>query len=133
YNFVSRAPTAVATRIVQLETGGLLAALIQARMYLDFCEKGRACNSGIHRVSPVAQQFVYQEWIRVMRNFKIDIVGLFGYDPAMLRAAQHETWLARNSEPHPSDKYAPLRTVEAEMDQFVCLECNPKSSRQAAR
>jgi len=133
YNFVSRAPAAVATRIVQLETGGLLAALIQARMYLDFCEKGRACNSGIHRVSPVAQQFVYEEWIRVMRNSKIDIVGLFGYDPAMLRAAQHETWFARNSEPHPGDKYAPLRTQEEEMDQFVCLECNPKRSRQAAR
>lgn len=132
YNFVYRAPEAVPTRIVQLETGGLLAALIQARMYLEFCEEGLARNCGIHRVAPSAQQFVYEEWLRVMSDSKINIAELFGYDPAGLRAAQHAAWFTKNSEPHARNKYAPLRTLEAEMDQFVCPECNPESSRQAA-
>ena len=101
YNFVSRAPEAVPTRIVQLETGGLLAALIQARMYLKLCEEGRARNSGMHRVSPGAQSFVYDEWLRAMKALKIDIVKTFGYDPAILNAAQHEAWFAKNSEPRP--------------------------------
>ena len=38
YTFVSRTPEAVPTQIVQLESGGLLAALIQARIYLQVCE-----------------------------------------------------------------------------------------------
>lgn len=132
YNFVSRAPEAVPTRIVQLETGGLLAALIQARMYLEFCEGGLARNSGIHRVSPVAQQFVYEEWLRAMRDLNIDTGELFGYDPAMLNAAQDEAWFAKNSEPLASNKYAPLTRLEEEMHQFVCLKCTATSSRQAA-
>ena len=132
YNFVSRAREAVPTRIVQLETGGLLAALIQARIYLEFCEEGLARNSGIHRVAPAAQKFVYEEWLRVMRDSQIDIVEIFGHDPATLRAAQHEVWLARNSEPHPSTHYAPLRMLEDEMDQVVCRECNPTISHRAA-
>ena len=132
YNFVSRAREAVPTRVVQLETGGLLAALIQARIYLEFCEEGLARNSGIHRVSPAAQKFVYEEWLRVMQDSKTDLVEVFGHDPATLRAAQHEGWLARNSEPHPSTRYAPLRMLEDEMDQVVCRECNPAISRQAA-
>ena len=132
YNFVSRATEAVPTRIVQLETGGLLAALIQARIYLEFCEHGLARNSGIHRVSPRAQHFVYEEWLRVMRTLKIDIVELFGYDPAILRAAQNYYWFANNSEPRPSSQYVPFKTLEKEMDQFVCLECNLKTAHQAA-
>jgi len=132
YNFVSRAPEAVPTRIVQLETGGLLAALIQARLYLEFCENGRAHNMGIHRVSPAAQKFVYEEWLKVMRDSKIDLVGVFGHDPARLRAAQHEAWLATKSEPPPSTRYVPLRRLEDEMDQIVCRECDLKISRQAA-
>lgn len=125
YNFVSRAPEAVPTRIVQLETGGLLAALIQARLYLELCEEGLARNCGIHRVSPRAQHFVYEEWLKVMSDMKIDIVQHFGYDPARLRAAQHHFWFANNSEPR-AGNYAPLKTLEEEMDQFVCLEYNPK-------
>jgi hypothetical protein len=132
YNFVFRAPEAVPTRIVQLETSGLLAALIQARMYLEFCEEGLARNGGIHRVSPAAQKFVYDEWLKVMKDSKIDIVGRFGHDPDTLRAAQDEVWLAKNSEPRPSTRYAPLRTLEEEMDQVVCRECNQAISRQAA-
>jgi hypothetical protein len=132
YQFVSRAPDAVPTRIVQLETGGLLAALIQARMYLDFCEAGLAPNRGIHRVSPTAQQFVCETWLGAMKNMKIDLVDLFGYDPATLRFAQNDFWLERNSEPHPGPGYLPFRTLEQEMDQFVCLECNRSSPRRAA-
>jgi hypothetical protein len=132
YNFVSRAPSAVPTRIVQLETGGLLASLMQARIYLDCCEEGRARNSGIHRVSPRAQRFVYEEWLKAMRDLKIDIVELFGYDPAMLSAAQHDAWFATNSEPRPSNHYVPLRTLEEEMDQLLCLECGLKNPHRAA-
>ena len=131
YNFVSRAREAVPTSIVQLETGGLLAALIQARLHLDFCEGGLARNSGIHRVSPAAQKFVYEEWLKAMRDSKIDLVGVFGHDPARLRAAQHEVWLAKNSEPPPGAQYASLRRLEDEMDQIVCRECDLAVSRQA--
>ena len=132
YQFVSRAPDAVPTRIVQLETGGLLAALIQARMYLDFCEAELAANSGIHRVSPTAQQFVCETWLGAMKEMKIDLIDLFGYDPVMLRVAQNDLWLERNSEPHPSAGYVPFRTLESEMDQFVCLQCNLTNPRRAA-
>jgi hypothetical protein len=132
YNFVSRAREAVPTRIVQLETGGLLAALIQAHIYLEFCEAGLVRNNGIHRVSPAAQKFVYEEWLRVMHDSQIDIVKLFGHDPATLRAARQEVWLAENSEPQASTRYVPLRMLEDEMDQVVCRECDPAIPRQAA-
>ena len=132
YNFVSRAPEAVPTRIVQLETGGLLAALIQAHVYLDLCEAGLARNTGIHRVSPRVQHLIYEEWLRAMRNLRIDIAEFFGYDPALLRAAQHDDWFARNSEPQPGNQYTPLRRLEEEMDQFGCDECNLKSSHRVA-
>jgi len=132
YNFVSRAPEAVPTRIVQLETGGLLAALIEARMYLKLCEEGRARNSGMHRVSPGAQSFVYDEWLRAMKALKIDIVKTFGYDPAMLNGAQHEAWFAKNSEPRPGYQDLSLRTVEEEMNQVFCHQCNLPSLRRAA-
>jgi D-isomer specific 2-hydroxyacid dehydrogenase, NAD binding domain len=132
YNFVSRAPEAVPTRIVQLETGGLLAALIQARMYLKLCEEGLAHNSRIHRMSPGAQRFVYQEWIKAMKALKIDIVGMFGYGPGMLSVAQHEAWFTKNSEPQPDYKDLSFRTLEAEMHQLFCLRCNQLSLRRAA-
>ena len=132
YNFVSRAREAVPTHIVQLETGGLLAALIQARLYLDVCEAGLARNTGIHRVSPAAQRFVYEEWLRVMNESKLDLVEVFGHDPVTLHAAQHEVWLAKNSEPHPSAQYVPLRMLEDEIEQIICRKCNPAISRQAA-
>ncbi|HYV13487.1 MAG TPA: NAD(P)-dependent oxidoreductase [Pyrinomonadaceae bacterium] len=132
YNFVSRAPEAVLTRIVQLETGGLLAALIQARMYLKLCEEGRARNSGIHRASPSAQRFVFEEWLSVMRALRIDLVTMFGYHPVILSAAQHEAWFAQNSEPYPRYQDLSLRTVEAEMNQLFCLECNQPRLRRAA-
>jgi len=132
YNFVSRAPEAVPTRIVQLETGGLLAALIQARLYLKLCEEGHARNRGIHRVSPTAQRFVYEEWLRAMRALKVDIIRTFGYHPVMLSAAQYEAWFANNSEPNPGYRDLSLRILEAEMSRLFCLECNQSSLRRAA-
>lgn len=131
YNFVSRAPEAVPTRIVQLETGGLLVALIEARRYLKLAEAGFARNSGIHRVSPAAQRFVYEEWLRAMKALKLDLVGFFGYDRGMLSAAQHEAWFAKHSEPHPGFQDLSLRTLEEEMSRLFCLECNQTSSRRA--
>jgi hypothetical protein len=132
YNFVSRDPEAVPTRIVQLETGGLLAALIQARMYLKLCEEGRARNSGMHRASPTGQRFIYEEWLRAMRALKIDIARTFGYHPAMLSAAQHEAWFAKNSEPNPAYQNLSLRTLEEKMNRLFYLERNQSSLRRAA-
>lgn len=100
YNFVSREPEAVPGRIVQLETGGLLAALMQARLHLDMFEKGRQDNSGLHRVSPRAQRFVYDAWLSAMRARNIDLTNVYGHDPETLTAAQRESWFIDRTEPH---------------------------------
>jgi D-isomer specific 2-hydroxyacid dehydrogenase, NAD binding domain len=99
YNFVSRSLEAVPTHIVQLETGGLLAALVQARLCMGLVESGKTQNTGVQRVSPQAQCFVYQRWLSAMLAYKINISELFVYDAAMLSAAQHEQWFEQNSEP----------------------------------
>src|SRR5690349_17864088 len=59
YNFVARDIEAVPTSIVQIETGGLLAGLIQARTHLRFWEDGRASNSGVQRIAPESQRLLY--------------------------------------------------------------------------
>ena len=99
YNFVARAPEAVPSRIVQLETGGLLAALMQARLHLDLFEKGRQDNSGIHRVAPRAQRFVYEKWLETMRVHNINLTNAFGHDPETLVAAHHDNWFIEKTEP----------------------------------
>ena len=114
YNFVSRAVEAVPTRIVQLETGGLLAALIQAKIYLDLCETGHATNRGIYRVTPVAQRFVFERWLQAMGDHHVDIVQLFGYESAMLDATRQSKWFAENSEPHILHP-----VLEKRMEQFL--------------
>jgi hypothetical protein len=114
YNFVSRALEAVPTRIVQLETGGLLAALVQASLYLDLCEAGETSNRGIHRVSTRAQRFVFEKWLQAMGDHKIDIVELFGYDSAIFKEAKHDEWFAEKSDPHIAD---PM--LEEKMKQFL--------------
>jgi hypothetical protein len=123
YNFVSRSTEAVPTEIVQLETGGLLAALIQTRFYLDLCETGQEQNHGIHRVSPQAQRFVYERWFRTMVERNVNVTGRFAYDPAMLRAAQHDDWFIRNSEPRAGEQYEPQKTVEEMMIRFIRGGC----------
>lgn len=102
YNFVSRDLEAVPTAVVQVEIGGLLAGLIQARIHLALCERGYTQNSGIHRIAPPAQQFVYENWLGAMRARGIDLEQVYGYDPLLLDAARHRWWFVENSEPLPS-------------------------------
>lgn len=119
FSFVSRGIEAAPTQIVQFDTGGLLAALVQARLFLEQCETGCEQNTGIHRVSPQAQRFVYERWVRAMKDRMIDITELFRYDPGMLSAAQHDDWFIGNTEPHPSTYYRPVKVIEEMMGQFV--------------
>ena len=120
YTFVSRHVEAAPTDVVQFDTGGLLTALVQARLFLQRCEAGREQNRGIHRLSPQAQRFVYQSWVRAMKVRMIDIAKLFGHDPGMLSSAQHDDWFIANTEPHPGEHYKPLKELEEEMDQVIC-------------
>ena len=126
YTFVSRGIEAAPTQIVQFDTGGLLAALVQARLFLEQCETGEQ-NSGIHRVSPQAQRFVYERWVRAMKDRMIDITKFFGHDLGMLSAAQHDDWFIRNTEPHPGRHYRPVKAIEEMMDQFICQGCLVKA------
>ena len=119
YNFVSRCAEAVPTGIVQLETGGLLAALVQARLHLDLWEGGHERNSGIQRMSPEAQRYVYETWLRTMKLRNIDIVERFNYDRTTLCAAHRGGWFIEHTEPHPAEHYKPSRRLEEMMDQFV--------------
>ena len=119
YNFVSRDIEAVPTSVVQLETGGLLAALIQARTYMALCETGQAENSGIHRISPEAQSFVYRRWHTMMKGRRIDLQRVYGYDPATLEAARDRWWFFNSSEPHPSLSYEPHLEAENRMANVV--------------
>jgi len=119
YTFVSRGPTAVPTRIVQLETGGLLASLIQARNHLRLFEEGSEQNAGIHRLAPAAQSFVFEKWLGTMAERRIDVRELYDYDPAMLEAAKGTSWLVDNSEPNPRTGYKPISRVEESMNSIV--------------
>ena len=114
YSFVSRGVEALSTRIVQFDTGGLLAALIQARLWLEQCESGREQNSGIHRVSPEAQRFVYERWVRAMKDRMIDFTELLGRD------SHQDDWYIENTEPHASDHYRPAKAIEEMMDDLIC-------------
>lgn len=119
YNFVSRQGEAVPTHIVQLETGGLLAGLMQARIHLALCENGYERNTGIHRMSPEAQSFVYKTWLRAMRDMHIDVRECYGYDSKLFTAAKHDKWFVDNTEPHPASGYEPERSTEEVMRQIV--------------
>jgi hypothetical protein len=119
YNFIIKNGEAVPTRIVQLETGGLLAALIQARIHLALSEEGVEKNAGIHRVSPESQRFVYETWTRAMKKHNINIRERFGYDDATLSAARHNQWYVHNSEPNPAAGYEPNIKVENAMKRIM--------------
>jgi hypothetical protein len=118
YSFVSRQGEAVPTHIVQLETGGLLAGLMQARLYLAQCEKGYERNVGIHRMSPEAQSFVYKTWFRAMRDRRIEVREHYGYDPDIFRAASYDSWFVDKTEPHPDSGYEPASRTEKVMKQI---------------
>ena len=125
YNFVSRAPEAVPGRIVQLETGGLLAALMQARLHLDLYEKGKEENSGIHGVSPGAQRFVYDRWFSAIKSRSIDLTNVFGHDPQTLVAAQHEGWFIENTQPRTLS-----HSVEELMNRIVSQPMHSRLERK---
>lgn len=99
YNFVSRAESAVPSRIVQIETGGLLAGLIQAHNHLTLVENGHADNRGVQRSSLDAQRFLLDVWLSTMQQHGIDIRKRYGYDPAMLAATKHNEWFDAYTEP----------------------------------
>jgi hypothetical protein len=120
YSFVSRDDEAVPTPIVQFDTGGLLAALVQARVFLELCETHLEHNRGIHRVAPKAQRFVYERWAEAMNDRMIDITGCFNYDSDLFSAIEHDDWFIEHTEPHPGEHYRPIRTIEELMDQFIC-------------
>jgi hypothetical protein len=119
YNFVSRAEAAVPTRIVQLETGGLLAGLIQARTYLTLVEAGRERNAGIHRISPEAQRFACETWLRTMEDQGIDVREIYGYDPALLADTKRTSWFAEHSEPGSRHGIGSISLLEQLMGQMV--------------
>ena len=119
YNFVSRALEAVPTRVVQIETAGLLAALIQARFYLQVCERRAKDNAGVHRVAPKAQHFVFDTWARAMKDYGIALSDVFGYEEEMLRAAQHESWFSENTDQAVSRLNETATTVEDLMTRFL--------------
>lgn len=124
YNFVSRAEMAVPTPIVQLETGGLLAGLIQARHYLELVENGASPDTRIHRISPDAQGFVFETWRWALNNRDIDICARYGYDPALLEAPQRNEWLADNTEPRRIANESDDR-VEEMMRSILGAGCRP--------
>lgn len=119
YSFVSRGVEALPTRIVQFDTGGLLAALVQARLFLEQCERGSVQNRGIHRLAPQAQRFVYERWVKAMKDRRIDATELFGHDAGPLSATQPDDWFVGNSEPRAGEQYRPVKEVEEMMGQFI--------------
>lgn len=123
YNFVSRALEAVPTRVVQIETAGLLAALIQARFYLQVCERRPKDNAGLHRVAPKAQHFVFDAWARTMKDHGIDLSEAFGYEEQVLSAAQHEIWFSENTDVALSELNETTTAVEDLMTRFLSQPC----------
>ena len=119
YTFVSRAPEAVPTQIVQLETGGLLASLIQAHLYLETCETSAEHNKDLRRVSPEAQRFVYETWLRTMKDCGISLIETFDYDAELLSTAHQVDWLSQHTEPHEDELDEIDRIVEKRMAEFV--------------
>jgi hypothetical protein len=119
YNFASRDIEAVPTAVVQIETAGLLASLIQARTHLRFWEDGRAGNSGVHRISAEAQRFIFERWSSVMKRKQIDLSQVYGYQPALLEAARERCWFVQNSQPAPSLNHDPNWVTEAAMTRMM--------------
>ena len=127
YTFVSRAPEAVPTQIVQLESGGLLAALIQARIYLQVCETYPTRDKNVRRISPKAQRFVYETWLETMKDQGINLTDTFNYDAELLKAALQTDWLSQHTEPTEDEHDEIDRAVEEKMAEFVCQDCAIKA------
>lgn len=125
YNFVGRAEMAVPTPIVQLETGGLLTGLIQARGYLKLIDDGYSPDTRIHRISPDAQGFIYDLWCSAMKSRGIDIRSIYGYDAALLAATQRNDWFAEHTEPRPVAGRGSDDRVEEVMRSMLYAEYQP--------
>lgn len=123
YTFVSRAPEAVPTQIVQLESGGLLAALVQARIYLQVCETFPTRNKGVRRISPKAQRLIYKTWLETMKEQGINLMETFDYDTELLSAAHDEGWLSQHTEPAEDERDEIDQSVDERMAGFVCQDC----------
>jgi hypothetical protein len=126
YNFVSRATEAVPTPIVQLEIGGLLAALMQARIYLEITAMDPQQRRGIQRTAPSAQRFVYETWLKSMAERKIDIVRLFGYDSAILEATRNDRWFIEKTQPKPRQHWMTTQKLERVMEQILYKRVAPE-------
>ncbi len=119
YNFVSRTAEAVPTPIVQLETGGLLASLIQARIHLEQSERNP--HGYLYRVAPKAQRFVFQKWRSAMRKRHVELVDVFAYDRELLRAADDDDeWFAQHTDASVSERQ---ELVEDVMDCMLDEAC----------
>ena len=116
YNFASRGLEAVPTEIVQSETAGLLVALVQAYHFLQIGDQSRHT---LHRVAPHAQCFVFEKWLRTMSEQGINLTETFGYDDELLKVAQREDWLARNSYPPAYEDDQQARAIEEWMRRFL--------------
>jgi hypothetical protein len=125
YNFVSRTESAVPTPIVQIETGGMLAGLIQARGYLELIENGHAPDARIHRISPEAQGFIYDRWRWAMKDRGIDTGSLYGYDPVLLSMINGDHWIAGNTEPRAVANTETGRRVEEMMRSILAGHYQP--------
>lgn len=123
YSFVSRGSEAVPTPIVQFDTGGLLAALIQARLLLELCENTPEQNRGIHRLTPKAQRFVYEKWADAMKERRNEFTDRFDFNPDSLSAVPYDDWFIENTEPRPGEHYTPVRTIEETMKELVYPAC----------
>jgi hypothetical protein len=119
YTFVSRAPEAVPTQIVQLETGGLLASLIQAHIFLQTCETSPEHKKDLRRVSPEVQRFVYETWLTTMKDHGVSLVETFDYDAELLSAAHELDWISQHTEPPEEEQDEIDRVVEKRMAEFV--------------
>lgn len=117
YNFVSRAPEAVPTRVVQLETGGLLAALVQAKTHLQATETNSVHDGRLYRVAPAAQRFVYETWRHAMEERGKKLAETFAYDAEMLAASQHDEWFSENTDP-PENEDSKAQAIEESMVRF---------------
>jgi len=81
---------------------------------------------GIQRTAPSAQRFVYETWLKSMAARKIDIMSLFGYDPAMLESTRNEQWFIENTQPKPRQHWMTTQKVERVMEQILCKRVAPE-------
>lgn len=78
-----------------------------------------------NRISPDAQRFIYDTWLRAMKNRGVDIRKLYGYDSSLLAATQRSDWLAENTEPRLPATNASVDRVEERIRAILNGRCQP--------